>query len=272
MSEINDTQAACSHPPSLHGWHMTKWGEGPPLIALHGWGQQSDDLTNLALLLAKHFTVYLFDLPGFGKSAQPDSVWTSEDYAKELYRQMHHLGISSACFFGHSFGGKVALRMAALYPKAVDKLLLVAPSGIQTPLSLKKRLRKKSLQLLAKSCKWADRFFHRQLYEQLFIPRFASHDYKLAAGIMRQVLVRTLREDLTPLCPDITQPTCLIWGALDTETPIEMGIKLSSLLPNNTFNVLAQHGHCPFTGGGAHLCAKLLFEFTCPAGQAATIN
>ena len=58
-----------------------------------------------------------------------------------------------------------------------------------------------------------------------------SADYQAASPLMRQILVNSVNEDLTPLLPGIKQSTLLIWGTLDTATPIADAEKMEALIP-----------------------------------------
>lgn len=59
-----------------------------------------------------------------------------------------------------------------------------------------------------------------------------SADYNSATPIMRQTLVRVVNEDLTSLLPEINVPSLLIWGTLDTATPISDGEAFERLIPD----------------------------------------
>ena len=105
-------------------------GSGPPLFFLHGAGGVSWD--GALGLLAQHFRVYAPSLPGFGRSAS-QGLELIED-ALELWQLgfdvMEALGLDKPLVVGESFGGWIAAEMAALRPKEVGKLAVLAPVGI----------------------------------------------------------------------------------------------------------------------------------------------
>jgi pimeloyl-ACP methyl ester carboxylesterase len=113
-------------------------GSGPALFFLHGAGGVAWE--GALGLLARHFHVYAPALPGFGKS--PSEGLELIDDALELWQLgfdvMEALGLDRPLLVGESFGGWIAAEMAALRPKEVGKLALLAPVGLwrdETPVT-----------------------------------------------------------------------------------------------------------------------------------------
>ena len=73
-----------------------------------------------------------------------------------------------------------------------------------------------------------------------------SADYRTASPLMRQVLVNVVNEDLTDLLPKIKQETLLVWGTLDTATPISDAEKMEKLIPNAGLARIEGAGHFSF--------------------------
>lgn len=108
----------------LHFWQK---GAGAPILLLHGitdngacWGRTAD-------ALAAHYTVFAPDQRGHGKSDAPLGAYTYADYAADALELLRVNGHANAIVMGHSFGGVVALNLAAEYPHAVSKLIVVDP-------------------------------------------------------------------------------------------------------------------------------------------------
>lgn len=131
-------------------WCRKIQGAPLPLLCLHGWGQTHYNLEGLAELLKCESSPVLFDLPGFGNSPAPPSVWSAVDYAKAFIQYMDDNNIEKASLLGHSFGGKIAMCTAINFPQRIHKLVLLAPSGISPRLSRKKKSGKISFGLLQK--------------------------------------------------------------------------------------------------------------------------
>ena len=98
-------------------------GDGDLVVLLHGWGQNIEMMQPLVRGL-KNKKVLIIDLPGFGNSSEPNSVWSIEDYADFVNKIVNNLGYNKCSIIGHSFGGKIGLVYASKYD--VDKLILLA--------------------------------------------------------------------------------------------------------------------------------------------------
>lgn len=242
---------------------MKSWqvkGSSRPLFCLHGWGQSHQNLEPLANLLKIDSDPYLFDLPGFGSSPVPDTVWSADDYADHLIAYMDAQEIPSASFLGHSFGGKVSMSLAARYPDRVNRLILMAPSGLKPKLSVQKKIRRIGIRAAARLIKSYDKLRGTQHFVDSFIPRYGSRDYQNAKA-MRAVLVKSVNEDYTECVKQIACPTLLLWGEKDSETPVEMGKRLSNLIPDCQLQTFPYHGHYLADDVGAHLMAKSILPF-----------
>jgi haloacetate dehalogenase len=102
-------------------------GSGPPLLMLHGYPQTHVMWHRVAPALAKHFTLILPDLPGYGWShipdAEPDhSPYTKRAMANAMVDVMEALGFIRFRLAGHDRGGRVAYRLALDLPGRVEKL------------------------------------------------------------------------------------------------------------------------------------------------------
>ena len=104
-------------------------GEGPPLIHLHGAGGLH--MTPAHQLLSRDRRVIVFEMPGFGASAENTRSATMADLAATMARAVHALGIEAFDLLGSSFGGKVALWLTALHPERARALVLEAPAAIR---------------------------------------------------------------------------------------------------------------------------------------------
>ncbi len=100
------------------------FGQGDPIIILHGLFGSLDNWQSFAKSLAKDFMVYILDQRDHGKSPHTKEF----DYillAEDLHRFMEKNWIFSAHIVGHSMGGKTAMQFAALYPEMLEKLIVL---------------------------------------------------------------------------------------------------------------------------------------------------
>jgi pimeloyl-ACP methyl ester carboxylesterase len=231
-----------------------------PIVLLHGWGHSAASVRPLGELLRVCGTVYVIELPGFGGIPRPIGTWGTEDYADSLIKALQEEGVTQAIYLGHSFGGKIALSAAIRHPHHVHALGLMAPSGVRPPRSLKERTRSKLLAWTSKALRQFDTACKTALHQNYFAPRFGSTDYR-NAGDMRDILVRTVQDDLTPHLKKITHPTLLLWGKEDRDAHFKSGLKMASLMPSARLIALPQKEHLFNQDVGAHLCAHHFIPF-----------
>lgn len=104
-------------------------GEGQPIILMHGSFDCLAIWSDNIAALAKHFKVYAFDFPGFGKSERYVPDVSVEEHTRFLEDFIKKFNLEKPHIFGVSMGGSVAFNYA-LRNKNIDKLVLVSPAGI----------------------------------------------------------------------------------------------------------------------------------------------
>jgi len=217
-------------------------GNGPVVLLLHGWGTDGTLFAPLMGLLARKYRVLAPDFPGFGKSPEPPAPWSVDDYVNLVLGFLAALDIQECALLGHSFGGRVILKLAArqLETPRFTKLILVGAAGIKHAASEKASARAKRYQLAKKILKPFPKLMERARNH------YGSADYRAASPMMRQVLVNTVNEDLSGLLPSIKQETLLIWGRSDDQTPLSDGQLMERELPNAGLVILENAGHYAF--------------------------
>ena len=105
-----------------------EFGQGEPLIILHGLFGTLDNWQTLARGFGEHFTVFIVDVRNHGKSAWYETHRYT-DIASDLNAFMEANWIHKAHLLGHSMGGKAVMQFAVDYPDKVDKLVVadIAP-------------------------------------------------------------------------------------------------------------------------------------------------
>ncbi|HTI64641.1 MAG TPA: alpha/beta hydrolase [Gemmatimonadaceae bacterium] len=101
-------------------------GAEPTLVALHGLSANARCFGGLiAAGLSPAFRVVAPDLRGRGKSGKPATGYTMADHASDVLALMDHLGLRRVVLAGHSFGGYLAIYVAARFPERVEKLIVM---------------------------------------------------------------------------------------------------------------------------------------------------
>lgn len=207
----------------------------PRVLALHGWRRTSADFDRvLAGLPAGSIAL---DLPGFGASPEPPAGWGTEDYAKALVPVLSELD-GPAVVLGHSFGGRVAVRLAAAQPQSVRALVL-------TGVPLIRRAPAGRPALSFRVVRW--------LHRRGLVPdermealrrRHGSVDYRAAAGVMRDVFVRVVNESYEDDLRALACPVELVWGDDDRDAPLAVAEQARDIVgAGATLTVVPGAGH-----------------------------
>ncbi|HXX89918.1 MAG TPA: alpha/beta hydrolase [Acidimicrobiales bacterium] len=219
-------------------------GEGPPaVVALHGWGRSHADFAGVFGPGAGRQAPPVLgpDLPGFGATPPPPEPWGSAEYARVVAAMVEAAcgpGAAPVVLLGHSFGGRVAVTLAAARPDLVGGLVLTGVPLVRRPgarrrppvgYRLVRGLRR--LGLVGEERLERARRHH------------GSADYRNAEGVMRGVLVRLLGEDYRPALVALRCPLELVWGDDDAEVPLSVAEAAAALVPGATLTVFAGAGH-----------------------------
>lgn len=215
-----------------------KYGEGPNIILLHGWGQNIEMMEPLGDFLSANHTVWILDLPGFGESEEPPFAWDIYDYATMLNEFIVDFNIEKPSLIGHSLGGRIAIIYASKHQN-VDKVVLLDAAGVKPKRTADYYLKVytyKTMKAFAKIPGIGKIATKKQ-------KNAGSEDYQNASDCMKQVLTKVVNEDLTYLFKDIKAPTLLIWGEEDEATPLSDGQLMEKEIPNAALISFPGAGH-----------------------------
>lgn len=224
-----------------------KRGEGDLVLFLHGWGANITLFDGLMNTAAEKYTALALDMPGFGKSDEPKSAWSVDDYVDFVLKFVDIFKPKSLVLVGHSFGGRVIIKMLAReLPFEVRKIILIDAAGIKPKKTLKQKasllaykLGRKIMSLRPMKAMFPDAVENMR-------KKRGSADYNSATPIMRETLVKVVNEDLTHLLPSIKASSLLIWGTADTATPLSDGEMMERLIPDAGLVKVNGAGHYSF--------------------------
>ena len=192
------------------------------IVLLHGWGQNIEMMKPIGDNFKDKFNILIIDLPGYGKSDEPNKTWTVFDYSDMVHELLEKLDIKNPILMGHSFGGKISIDYASRYN--VKKLVLFASP-------FKKEIQKESLKL--KMLKTLKKVPILNKLENFAKRHIGSTDYKNASVRMREILVQTVNLDLTEEAKKITCPTLIFWGTQDKAVPVDEAYELEKLIKDS---------------------------------------
>jgi pimeloyl-ACP methyl ester carboxylesterase len=217
-------------------------GDGPPwALALHGWRRDHRDF---AAVLDGLDAVAL-DLPGFGATPPPPEPWGSADYAVAVEGVLGDMR-TPVVVLGHSFGGRVAVHLAARRPDAVAAVVLTGVPLIRRAGSGRPPLAFRLARALNRRGVLSDARMEAQR------ERYGSEDYRAATGVMRDVLIRTVNESYEDQLRALRCPLELAWGDDDTAAPLGVAEQAATLVPGARLTTLPGAGHMtPLTAPAA---------------------
>jgi pimeloyl-ACP methyl ester carboxylesterase len=241
-------------------------GEGPPLLLLHGVGDDASDWRWVMPALSHTYSVYAPDLPGSGSSAKPPSHYYSPvSFTRFVGAFLDTLGVDGAAVVGNSLGGLVGLRLALSELERVRALALVDSAGLGRKVAYS--LRALALPGYGKAAvAWgkrrpgaAQRVLGRSalLFARPWrVPRgWLKGQYRLArmpgfleaqlATVRSQVGLKGQREVLVDRLPELKVPALVVWGERDRVLPVSQAHEAIARLRNGSLELIPDCGHLP---------------------------
>lgn len=214
------------------------------IIIMHGWGCNVDTVASIGNIFKGKMRVLNVDLPGHGRSSEPPAVWGVEDFTAMMEKFISRLDLKRPSLVGHSFGGRISLLLSSR--NDVDKVLLVDAAGIKPKRSFNyyrkvytfKAMKHLMMLLLGKKK-------GMEAVERMRAKK-GSADYRNSSPRMRAIMSRCVNEDLKHVMPSIKAPTLLIWGEVDTATPLSDAITMKRLIPDAGLVSFPGCGHYSF--------------------------
>ncbi|XP_028070682.1 uncharacterized protein LOC114273123 [Camellia sinensis] len=243
---------------TMHYWTAShRRFDKPNLILIHGYGSTSLwQFVRQVGTLSRSFNLYVPDLLFFGKSHTKQSDRTDVFQARCVSEGLKRLGVERYSVYAISYGGWVGYRMAEMYPKVVDKVVIVSSGLGFVGEEREKHLRKIEVNIMDLLCpqksddlrslvsltmhkynlaKWIPDFFLRE-YISVTSKNFRKERLELA----EYLLAKTTDNDL----PTLTQETLLIWGDKDNVFPLFLAHRLQSHLgPKSKLEIIKDTGH-----------------------------
>ncbi|MFZ2664366.1 MAG: alpha/beta hydrolase [Patescibacteria group bacterium] len=215
------------------------------ILLIHGWGGSMKSLSGLFSLLKDDYQCVMLDLPGFGKSDNPDPDWGIGEYAGLISEFIKKFGLKKVILFGHSFGGAISIYLSAKYPDLIDKLILAAPSyrrekpcGASESKTFWERVKNLTKNPIYERLKPRIKRFRKFLYK-IFYPKSEVLKYPHLEPNFRKIVT----QDLSDLLPKIKQKTLILWGDKDTFVPLSHSFILKAKIKNSKLKVYNDIGH-----------------------------
>lgn len=211
----------------------------PIYFLLHGWGGSTESLKKLEeLFKLSGDLVHNLEYPGFGNLKEIDEAMNLDDYADYLSKKIQELntGHRPVVLVGHSFGGKIILKLLSRQNISVFKTFIVNASGIKPKLSFKSIIFKRMtiLKFLLKNS------LVRKLFYKLIV---RESDYVKTSGKLKETFKNVINEHLDDKLKQIQSDVVIIWGENDKVTPLYMAKKLKSEIINSKLYIIKGASH-----------------------------
>ncbi len=175
---------------------------------LHGYLSSKEAFTAQINYFSRFYRVTAIDFLGFGGSRALTDAFSVTDYAQWTARVLRALDVENPHVIAHSFGCRVAVKMAGERIYAFDKMLLTGPAGVILRRSLGYHIKVKTYRL----CK--------KLFPRFAEKRFGSAEYRALPPIMRESYKKIVNEDLREVASHVQNEVLIVEGDRDTTTPI----------------------------------------------------
>ncbi len=218
---------------SLSDVSFLQKGTGKDLVLLHGYLSSKEAFAAQVEYFARFFRVTAFDFIGFGGSGRLTEPFSVGDYALWTKEVLSLLNVEKPHVIAHSFGCRVAVKMASLNGEAFDKILLTGPAGVILKRGVSYRWRVGSYRLVKKL---APRFAETH---------FGSSEYRTLSPIMKESYKKIVNEDLRKDAATVKNPVLLVEGEQDTTTPLVEAKAYLHTFPNARLRLM-RGGHFAF--------------------------
>jgi 4,5:9,10-diseco-3-hydroxy-5,9,17-trioxoandrosta-1(10),2-diene-4-oate hydrolase len=234
--------------------HYHEAGQGPAVVFLHGSGPGASGWSNFrhnaGYFADKGFRAILPDTLGFGYSSKPDgAAYTLDFLVGALERFLSAIGIGRCAVDGNSHGGATAIRLALRRPEMVERLVLMAPGGLEERDVYMKMEGIRAMVKAVMDPAGVTRDAMRRVLElQLFDPSLVTEELideriQIAELQPKQVLTSMQVPNLAPDLGRLACPVFTLWGVDDKFCPMSGAVTIARGCRRSRVLLLSECGH-----------------------------
>ncbi|MDX9887166.1 alpha/beta hydrolase [Thauera sp.] len=233
--------------------HYLDVGEGPVVVWLHGSGPGASGYSNFKgnypAFAEAGFRNIVLDLPGFGRSDKPADIHYDLDFfVSNLNAFLKTIGVARCTLLGNSLGGAIALGQALAHPETVERLILMAPGGVEareTYFRMEGIVR--MVETFAKGPMGPAEMRHvmsLQVFDPDMLDDEIINERAAIAPLQPANLFSTMMvPDMTARLHEISAPIFGFWGTNDRFNPHTGALKVIENAPDARIVLLNQCGH-----------------------------
>jgi len=234
-------------------YHEAGTGDRGVILFVHGSGPGASGWSNFKgnypFLAERGYRTLVPDTMGYGYSTKPEEgTFSLDDVAAQYRGLLDALGVDRVTVVGNSQGGAVAITMALNYPDLVDKLVLMAPGGLESRETyMAMEGIKAMIRVLYKegiSKETMRKVFTLQLHDESKITdEVIEERYQVAMTQHKDNIARIHVANQEDRLSEIQCPVLCFWGANDKFCPSSGASKIASLCPSSRTMLIASCGH-----------------------------
>lgn len=216
-------------------------GEGHPIILLHGLFGALSNFNDVINHFKDRYRVVIPLLPIYELPIPETNIKNLAEFVREF---ILHKNYDKVTLLGNSLGGHVTLVYSVAYPQKVHSIVLTGSSGLYENAMGDTFPRR------------GDKDYIKNKVEVTFFdpanatPELVDEVFEIVNN--REKVIRTLalsksaiRHNMRDELPNLTMPSCLIWGKNDIVTPPQVADEFHELLPDSELNWIDECGHAP---------------------------
>lgn len=208
-------------------------GKGKDLLFLHGYLSSKEAFAAQIAYFSKFYRVTALDFLGFGKSKPLEKPFSVGDYAAWTKSVLRLLEVERPHVIAHSFGCRVAVKMASGDENAFDKIVLTGPAGVIMNRGFRYKWKVGAYRFVKRFApKYAER-------------KFGSAEYRSLSPIMKESYKKIVNEDLRKCAKQVENPVFIIEGEEDKTTPMREAQAYAECFPQCHLQTISG-GHFAF--------------------------
>lgn len=199
----------------------------------HGYLSSKEAFQAQIAYFSKFFRVTAFDFIGFGGSGRLTSAFSVEEYALWTKAVLSALQVEKPCVVAHSFGCRVAVKMASIFPDFFDKMVLTGAAGVVLNRGILYKIKVGAYRIV------------KRIAPCFAEKRFGSAEYRTLSPIMKESYKKIVNEDLRACAMRVQNPVLLVQGKEDRVTTKKEAEAYQRAFPRVTLNYI-EGGHFAF--------------------------
>jgi 4,5:9,10-diseco-3-hydroxy-5,9,17-trioxoandrosta-1(10),2-diene-4-oate hydrolase len=233
--------------------HYHEAGQGKPLLFLHGSGPGASGWSNFRrnypYFAERGYRVIVPDTIGYGYSSKPEDVdYTLDFLVGAVKKFLDAIGVEKCAVIGNSHGGAMSMKLALDHPQLVERLVLMAPGGLETRETYMEMAGIKTMMkvffkegITRESMR---KVFELQLWDKKLVTDELLEERTQIANLQPKKVLSSMQvPNLSGELAKIQCPTFGLWGVDDQYCPVSGAMTIAKGVAGSRVLMLSQCGH-----------------------------